>query len=105
MQFGYLGSASLDNKGLSLDELSVAAVLMLERTAPALVFSDKAGLAALFDFVAEVRVGFLSLFVFKGLYIVILSRFDVGYKYVHCDVTCHVESAGGIFRVDLVYVM
>jgi len=51
----YLTDIEFDNKNFSLDELQVAAVLMLERAAPQAVFADKAGLMSLFDFVDSVR--------------------------------------------------
>lgn len=52
----YLTSISFDNRNFSLDELEVAAVLMLERAAPNAAFADKNGLIMLFDFVSKVRV-------------------------------------------------
>jgi hypothetical protein len=52
---GYLADVEFDNKGLSLDELQVAAVLMLDRAAPCAAFADKAGLISLFEFVDSVR--------------------------------------------------
>jgi hypothetical protein len=52
----YLTSIAFDNRNFSLDELEVAAVLMLERAAPNGAFADKNGLIMLFDFVSKVRV-------------------------------------------------
>jgi len=57
---GYLADIEFDNKGLSLDEIHIAAVLMLERAAPGGVFSDKAGLVALFEFVESLRAVYKS---------------------------------------------
>jgi len=52
---GYLADIDFDNKGLSLDELQIAAVLMLERAAPMAAFADKIGVTSLFEFVESVR--------------------------------------------------
>lgn len=51
----YLCKIEFDNKSLSMDEVHMAAVLMLERAVPGLAFSDKTGLQCLFDFVSSVR--------------------------------------------------
>lgn len=51
----YLTDVEFDNKNFSLDELEVAAVLMLERAAPQAAFADKAGLVSLFEFVSALR--------------------------------------------------
>lgn len=50
-----LSKVEFDNKGLTLDELHITAVVLLERTAPRATFSDKQGLQLLFDFVTSVR--------------------------------------------------
>lgn len=51
-----LARVEFDNKGMTLDELHLAAVVLLERSAPKAAFSDKAGLQLLFDFVQSVRL-------------------------------------------------
>ncbi|KAH9257925.1 hypothetical protein BASA81_003944 [Batrachochytrium salamandrivorans] len=52
---GYLATIEFDNKGLSMDEIHLAAVIMLEHSAPMFAFSDRIGLQSLFDFVSSVR--------------------------------------------------
>lgn len=52
---GYLCDHEFDNNKFSHDELHLAAVLMLERSAPFNAFSDKHGLNVLFDFVDSLR--------------------------------------------------
>ncbi|KAH9255150.1 hypothetical protein BASA81_006909 [Batrachochytrium salamandrivorans] len=46
-----LAKVEFDNKGMTLDELHLTAVVLLERSAPKAAFSDKTGLQLLFDFV------------------------------------------------------